>query len=323
MARQGTGRRGFTLIELLVVIAIIAILIGLLLPAVQKVREAAARMNCSNNLKQWALAAHNYHATFMRFPPGINKGTPEANRRYNWVVALLPNMEQDVIYKRYTIDTTAAPAGWNNNVADLTVTPPIVYGPTATIALTFKALACPSDAGMPGDGRDTTQSPPQQWALISYKGNAGTVSYPNGSETRDGMLYVAHIGHRIEEVTDGTSNTLFMGERASFDPIYDQYTGDKLHYWGWAYYASNAGDVLNGTSVPMNFVLPQNFASLPTAQQVLLVTQRRSNYGSNHTGGANFSLTDGSVRFIADSIAPATYAALGTRAGGEVINGNF
>jgi prepilin-type N-terminal cleavage/methylation domain-containing protein/prepilin-type processing-associated H-X9-DG protein len=315
-------RAAFTLIELLVVIAIIAILIGLLLPAVQKVREAAARMKCSNNLKQWAVAAHNYHSSYNRFPPGINKGSPEVNRRYNWVVALLPYIEQDAIYHRYTIDTTAPPAGWNNNVADLTVTPPVVFGPTATIALTFKALVCPSDSGMPADGKDTTQTPGQEWALVSYKGNAGTMSYPNGSQTRDGILYTNHTGHRIDEVTDGSSNTFFMGERACRDPIYDQYTGDKLHYWGWAYYASNAGDVLNGTSVPMNFVLPQNFSTLASAQQSLLVTQRRSNFGSGHTGGANFALADGSVRFVSDSIAPVTFAALGTRAGDEVV-GNY
>src|SRR5262245_28283012 len=184
-------------------------------------------------------------------------------------------------------------------------------------------MICPSDSGMPGDAKDTTQSPPQQWALISYKGNAGTVSYPNGSQTRDGILYYNHPGHKFTEVLDGTSNTLLFGERSCRDPIYDQFTGDKLHYWGWAYYASNAGDVFNGTSVPMNFVLPQNFATLPPAQQTLLVVQRRSNYGSQHPGGANFALTDGSVRFIRESIAPASYAALGTRAGGEVISNDY
>jgi prepilin-type N-terminal cleavage/methylation domain-containing protein/prepilin-type processing-associated H-X9-DG protein len=310
-------RRAFTLIELLVVIAIIGILISLLLPAVQKIREAAARMQCSNNLKQWALAAHNYHTANERFPPGINKANPDTTRRYNWFVALLPYMEQNAAYAQYNQN----PATWNTNLNDPATN--TFGGPIAPIAVTFKAMVCPSDRGMPGVYRDTTQSPPEQWALISYKANAGTVSYPNGSETKDGVFWVSQPGVRITEITDGTSNTLLFGERDSFDPIYDQYTGDLLHYWGWAYYASNAGDVLSGTSVPLNFVLPGNFPTLTAGQQSLLVVQRRGGFGSGHTGGANFALADGSVQFVHNSIAPAVYAALGTRAGGEVVTSDF
>ena len=230
------------------------------------------------------------------------------SRRYNWVVALLPYIEENAIYQQYNQD----PATWGTNAG---------AGPNAPIAATFSAMACPADAGMPGDQRDTTQSPPQQWALISYKANAGTVSYPNGSETRDGLFWVGHPGVSIEEITDGTSNILFIGERNSLDPIYDRYTGDRLHYWGWAYYASNAGDVLSGTSVPLNFVLPDNFPTLTAAQQSLMVVQRRGGFGSGHAGGANFVPADGAVRFIPNSIAPAVYAGLGTRGGGEVVSG--
>src|SRR5260370_18937783 len=134
------GRRAFTLIELLVVIAIIAVLIGLLLPAVQKVRAAADRMTCTNNLKQWALAAHNYHGTNGRFPPGINKASPDLSVRFNWVVVLLPYVEQDAGYRRYNQN----PATWDSNRNDPATG--MHGGPNAPIALTFNTMVCPSDA---------------------------------------------------------------------------------------------------------------------------------------------------------------------------------
>src|SRR5713101_5478559 len=100
LAPLRTRRRAFTLIELLVVIGIIAVLIGLLLPAVQKIRAAAARMQCANNLKQWGLAAHNYHNNNSKFPPGINKNSPDP-RRFNWIIALLPYIDQDNVGRRW------------------------------------------------------------------------------------------------------------------------------------------------------------------------------------------------------------------------------
>src|SRR5262249_38454273 len=138
-------RKGFTLIELLVVIAIIAILIGLLVPAVQKVREAAARIQCQNNLKQLGLAAHNYHSTFKRFPPAINMPgqeqfgwppAPDQAKWYSMTMALLPFIEQDNLRKN-VIDNVANPHYQNCN------------GPNSIGAQVINIEVCPSDSAMP------------------------------------------------------------------------------------------------------------------------------------------------------------------------------
>jgi prepilin-type N-terminal cleavage/methylation domain-containing protein/prepilin-type processing-associated H-X9-DG protein len=306
-------RRGFTLIELLVVIAIIAILIGLLVPAVQKVRDAAARTQCQNNLKQWGLAAHNYHNSLRKFPPGINRNAPDP-RRFNWIIALQDYLEESTITKKWDFNN------FNNNYLDLTSG--TRGGPNTPIGLTFNILTCPSDA-MPNPAVDNVQNPPDWWALNTYCACAGTISYPNGSQSRDGLFYYNHQPFRIDDISDGTSNTLLIAERYHGDPVYDgsPYVSDRLYFWAWARYSSNAGDVLFGTGVAINFKLPANFDStaFTNAQRNLMIAQRRSNAGSGHTGGANFCFADGSVHFLADSISPVTYQAMGTRAGGEVV----
>src|SRR6516164_5409347 len=181
--------RGFTLIELLVVIAIIAILIGLLLPAVQKVREAAARIQCANNLHQWALAAHNYHDAYKRFPPGINRNTPDP-RRFNWIIALEPFMEQDNITHRFDFNN------FNNNYLAPDGTR---GGPNTPIALTHANLICPSDA-MPNPAVDNVQDPPDWWALNTYCACAGTISYPNGAQSQDGLFWTNHSPYRFTDI---------------------------------------------------------------------------------------------------------------------------
>src|SRR5262245_37078647 len=182
------GRRGFTLIEVLVVIAIIAVLIGLLLPAVQKVREAASRMSCQNNLKQMGIAAHNYHGDHGKFPVGVHLPVMVGDRPTggtNFFVELLPHFEQDNLYK--TWDFTDL----RKNVAG---------DKKATPAQVIKILICPSDP-LPETVVNNTAEATPPWArgyygMTSYGGNAGTRAFHPGPApafprmTRDGIFYL-------------------------------------------------------------------------------------------------------------------------------------
>src|SRR5262245_36886252 len=215
-------RRGFTLVELLVVIAVIAVLIALLLPAVQKVREAANRMSCQNNLKQIALACHNYHGGYGRFPAGVRLpvmvgGRPSGGS--NLWVEVLPYFEQDNLYKNWDHHDN------RTNVAG---------GRNATQAQVIKILVCPSDllpepvweltavtAGSPVWSRGF-------YGLTSYGGNAGKRSVHTGGPpafpriTRDGIFFI-DSSVRLTDITDGTSNTFLFGERFHRDPEFDRH----------------------------------------------------------------------------------------------------
>src|SRR5262249_44592318 len=213
-------RRGFTLIELLVVIAIIAVLIGLLLPAVQKVREAASRIQCANNLKQIALASHNYHDAAGRFPTGAHVSVFVGDRPTggtNLWVELLPYFEQDNLYRKWDNYDN------RNNVAG---------GTNATQAQVIKILICPSDP-LPQTVVQITAAiskpPPWSWGfygMSSYGGNEGKGSFPLGPApnyplmTRDGIFFLASCG-RLTDMTHLTATPLLFGERYHRDPQYD------------------------------------------------------------------------------------------------------
>jgi prepilin-type N-terminal cleavage/methylation domain-containing protein/prepilin-type processing-associated H-X9-DG protein len=318
-----TTRRAFTLIELLVVIAIIATLIGLLLPAVQKVREAAARTQCLNNLKQMGLAAHGFHDVNQRLPhiAGGTKGHRHiASSAYTGstyihrtpYLDILPYVEQDNINRKYQhalppTDTTD-PDGDGITNATLTSAP-------------LKLFTCPS---MPAPAL------PPRAAWASYAFSRGNFAYVGPTTldwtADDGAVISALFGNvTMTGITDGTSNTLLAGD---------------MHYTvtGWFYSATSttppgsAGQPRTGstnwvfghpgqgnaeatTTVPMNtraYVAP---ASDPDYWKKSGLYAFRS----VHTGGVNFLLCDGSVRFIRDTIPLATYQALGSRAGGEVV----
>jgi prepilin-type N-terminal cleavage/methylation domain-containing protein/prepilin-type processing-associated H-X9-DG protein len=311
------SRNGFTLIELLVVIAVIGVLIALLLPAVQKVREAANRAKCTNNLKQLALAAHQYHDAKGTFPAGLHQGVNKGDGLWaegtSWLIELFPHLEQDNLHRKWDYND------FSNNVAG---------GMNATTAQVILAHRCPSDpldltAYLHGSAIMESWG---DYALGSYGGNGGRRSYPWTQLTKDGILYL-DSNVRLSDVTDGSSNTFLLGERSHRDLEYDRIAVNQPSYyplgtrgaWG-AVLALAAGGPMQhhalSTPVAINYLVPADTPvdDLPT------IYDRLCAFGSLHPGGANFAFADGSVRFLSDSIPLDTLQALSTRAGGEVVS---
>ncbi len=265
------SRPAFTLIELLVVIAIIAVLIGLLVPAVQQVREASNRASCENNLKQLGLALHNYHDTYKKFPPGStgNGGTAAAPvPAYGWVVFILPYMDQDPLNKRISPNTRTLQQVFNSDVAALQFAVP--------------TLICPSDASTElNANRPFTLAVSGQsikTSISNYPGNAGNAG-------TDGVLF-PNSKIRITDIRDGTSNTMLVGERDSSNSRYAaNWVGrsaeaEVVNIYALVGYAEYR--MMDGYSTSGSF---------PARA-----------YGSKHINGANFCLCDGSVRFIDTSV---------------------
>jgi len=291
-------RRGFTLIELLVVIAIIAILIGLLLPAVQKVRAAAARAQCSNNLKQLGLAMHNFEGVNNRFAPGLNIpigsasgqvfptnalvtsgkiGQPPFPGKFgSWMAWILPYIEQDNVQKNYNFDVRE----YGN-----------ANGPNSIAAQVIKTFICPTDDIPQSVIQFVTGGTTYYFGVNSYFANGGVKSWFISTATFDGVFQI-NSKTSIATITDGTSNTFMIGERYSKDTQW----ADLPNRRGWAWANYNAPqDCLAGTLQPINYILPPGSGPNPS---FTLQDNRLSSFGSSHTGGANFVFCDGSVRFL-------------------------
>lgn len=311
-ANSGWNRvRGFTLVELLVVIAIIGILVGLLLPAVQAAREAARRMQCSNNLKQLSLSLHNYESAYRRFPIGYtdnfaNSGTPAAvpgaDGGWSWMSAVLPFIEQGALYQ--TLDLRYAPYGTPGTVSD-------PQGRNNDACRTpIASFRCPSDlapltrpinANSPG-GIDAI-------TITSYCGSMGPFDGANcgveagnrmGPEARNTGLLVVNRPRSIGEIIDGTSNTIAIGE-VSWRPLNAAGQGSDRQFI--------LGNVITTGAVNCNNNGPGTngaFLHLRSTRKKLngpvVGGDKHRSFHSYHTGGANFALGDGSVRFISENI---------------------
>ncbi len=299
--RRAPSRSGFTLIELLVVIAIIAILIGLLLPAVQKVREAAARMSCSNNMKQFGLALHNYASSNDSQLPPTRVNVP-SNKFRAWTPIVLAYVEQDNIANRWDLAQRWDTA---NNLA--------------VSQNKIKVFVCPS-APETRPAPVTPALAPSDYVVFHrirprfYNAN-GLVPPPSDL---NGALHI-DLHTPILAITDGTSNTIMITEDAGQPASYinGKSTGLTLAEGrGWADPDGVSGSFDGSHPITGNI----NGGSITSAAGATCV-MNCNNFSepySFHTGGINVTLADGSVRFVRSAISPATYAALVTRDYGEV-----
>jgi prepilin-type N-terminal cleavage/methylation domain-containing protein/prepilin-type processing-associated H-X9-DG protein len=314
--------RGFTLIELLVVIAIIAVLIGLLLPVVQKVREAAARTACLNNVKQLGLACQSYHDAIGSFPQGAQWPSGVCSgQRLTFSIYLYPYLEQSNIYDAFNFNPTDSSWPWESSANNPTLVGAIV-----------KTWSCPSDIGVSvtGNGGSDSAGHPFTWMTGNYLAVfPGTDAVDALDATGANKTALApNFGANLSQITDGSSNTLLLAEhvRAAAN------NGNDIRGALWV---DEPGSFAVFTLPPSS--ISGAYTPNTTANDVLyhctnLPAQNRpcqQNQTENvesaaarsmHPGGVNVLFCDGSARFIVNGIAAQTWAALATIAGGETLD---
>ena len=302
-------RLAFTLIELLVVIAINAVLIGLLLPAVQKVREAANRMKCSNHLKQIGLACHTYHDAFNYFPinrvgnydaPTAFGGWGATSRNWSWLSALLPFIEQQNLYTSGNIPNQPV-----NRTPAIQEHVPIFHCPSDSIPRQYNTVVYWSGLLVGTTNYFSVGGANQAYGTFI---NIGVNGQYEPFWKGDGIIYYMNWQNprRMANVTDGTSNTLMVGERVFNSAM--NCAGCWSGEWAWA------GSINLTCAIPLNYSAPIGNRSPAN------FWPDQYGFTSRHAGGANFARADGSVGFVSDSIALPVYRALATMNGGEVVN---
>jgi prepilin-type N-terminal cleavage/methylation domain-containing protein/prepilin-type processing-associated H-X9-DG protein len=343
-------RPGFTLIELLVVIAIIAILIGLIVPAVQKVREAANRMSCTNNLKQIGLGLHIYHEVNSRFPPAVLM--PYAKEDVdpltggsanpfgpNWAVFLLPYIEQENLYQQ------ANPQSYpgTNNLSDLT-SYNLSWRGIRNVKI--KTYLCPSDTGADKPFTDPNGRPPEaNWARGNYACSSGTADTDHHIDGNDGAsnkpfpglskgpVMAINFGCRLSDITDGTSSTFLVHEvRIGVSSL------DKRGTWALGMPGASlvcAGR--DGNPTPNNRLENADeiegcpdfwYAGIGT-KDGMGCSNDPTSFGmgaqarSRHTGGVNACFSDGHVQFVKNSISQWTWVLLQSTNDGQVLDGDY
>ena len=294
MKLQIVGKRhGFTLIELLVVIAIIAILIALLLPAVQQAREAARRTQCKNNLKQLGLALHNYHDTYNAFPFGHQftgnfDGVPNDNQGgtgFYWSYSILPYIEQSNLYAKFNSSFPISNTNYLASVAN-----------AAAATTPLASMLCPSDTrpSTLNAGAAGAIGAIRPHATTSYKGACSSFSTTGATNAQrsNGMFNrdSSHNCRKMRDITDGTTNSIMLGEQCDRESTIARLYGGVTTTLGWADGQTNRA-ILSGEFAINARAWPTD----PTNGDERTATSR-------HTGGAQFLLCDGSVRFISENI---------------------
>lgn len=292
MGQHSKDRSGFTLVELLVVIAIIGILVALLLPAVQMAREAARRMQCTNNLKQIGIALHNHHDTYGEFPAGygFNKKSNAASWRkaWGWGARILPFMEQGAVYDVLGVGTREFNDALPGNNSSSWPTPEVDAMRTAIDGFICPSDTAPSHINTTCDFAHSGGPDNKKPAISNYVGIYG-ISYsnwgnPSGEPPKRHGFMTPQEGQRMANITDGTSNTFAVGERC---------WSHEAGYWVGVGNVNSESKWSSPKTVGRTYLLRLNAPK---------TNRYYSTFASEHPGGANFAFADGSVHFISETI---------------------